>query len=182
MKVLKIILINIVILILLLLILMFYIGMFNKMEVKQQEMGPYVIAYEPFVGPYSKTASAFNNVYDVLKENGIESQVGLGIYYDDPSKVPADKLRSDCGSVLTGENINKVILIEGKINIKDIDRSKCIVTTFPIKNSLSYMFGPIKAYPALMEYAQKNKLELGELSYEVYDMPNKVIYYVFQIK
>jgi len=160
---------------------LFYLGMFGKMTVTEQPMGPYVIAYEHFVGPYSKTKTAFDNVYNTLIANGIDSQLGLGIYYDDPSQVSANQLKSDCGSVLTGESISKARLLDGKISIKEIEKTPCLVTTFPIKNPMSYMFGPMRAYPALAKYAKENNIVFGGLSYEVYDMPNKVIYFVFQI-
>ena len=182
MNILKILGIIFLAIIILIFLLMLYLGMFQKMKVTQKEMGPYIIAYEHFVGPYSKTFTAFNNVYNVLLENNIETQLGLGIYYDDPSKVPADQLRSDCGSVLEGEAIAKANLLKDKISIKEINKTNCIVTTFPIKNPMSYMVGPMKAYPALTKYAKENNVELGSLSYEVYDMPNKTIYFVFQIK
>jgi hypothetical protein len=57
-----------------------------------------------------------------------------------------------------------------------------LVAVLPIRNVMSYMFGPMKAYPAIMKYAKVKQVLLGDVSYEIYDMPNKKIYYVFQVK
>lgn len=182
MKVLKIIGIVVIVVIFALVAFMAYMGMFSAVEVKQKEMGPYKMAYQEFIGPYAQTKVAFDNVYKILTENGIENNRGIGIYYDDPSKVEASKLRSDCGSIIEKEYYDKLDVLNGKVKTKDIAKSNALVVQLPIKNVMSYMFGPMKAYPALMKHAEANNIELADMAYEVYDMPEKVIYYVFQIK
>ena len=55
------------------------------------------------------------------------------------------------------------------------------VVEFPIKSTMSYMIGPMKAYPALSK-RMKEKGFIPTLSLEVYDLPNKKIHYIMQYK
>ena len=182
MKILKIVGVIVIGLILAIILFLVYMGMFSKLNVQVKEMGPYTMAFEKFMGPYSQTKGVFDNVYNKLKEKGFNSTQGIGIYYDDPSKVSAKELRSDCGSIIEEKDFTRLIELQGVVEVQTIPESKALVTVIPIRNAMSYMVGPMKAYPALMKYAKVNKVELGAVSYEIYDMPNKIIYYVFQVK
>jgi hypothetical protein len=54
-----------------------------------------------------------------------------------------------------------------------------VVAEFPLKTSLSYMVGAMKAYPVLSKYiAEKNYKVTSSL--EVYDMSAKRIKYIMQ--
>ncbi len=183
MNILKIVGIIVLSVIVLVILWLMYMGMFSKLIVQEKEMGPYTMAFEKFIGPYSQTKVAFDNVYNKLKDKGFKTSKGIGIYYDDPTKVPAKELRSDCGSIIEENDLLRLIELQGVVEIKTISAGNCLVTVMPIKNSLSYMFGPMKAYGAMIKYAKEKNIELGlEASYEIYDMPNKMIYYVFQVK
>ncbi len=133
---------------------MAYMGLLTAPKVSEMKMGPYLFVYEEFTGPYMDTGKVFEKVYAAVKADGIETKRGLGVYFDDPSKVAADKLRSQCGLVIEEENFAKFALIAGKYRSKVIRASDSIVAEFPIRNALSYAFGPMKAYPALEKYAQ----------------------------
>ena len=158
-----------------------YMGMFGSLEVTKKEMGPYTVAYESFVGPYHETGPVFDRVNQQLEKAGIKAEIGLGIYYDNPSQVPADELRSDCGSVLPPETASNIEVLKTKLKIKTIEKQPSLVIEFPIKNALSYMLGPMKAYPTLNEYTKQNNLEFA-MTYEVYDMSNNMMYYVAILK
>ena len=60
-------------------------------------------------------------------------------------------------------------------------KSKRAIAEFTIKNSLSYMFGPMKAYPALSNYAQEKGYKQDVLSYEIYDEKSGKILFVMDI-
>ncbi|MEI7941580.1 MAG: hypothetical protein WCH76_00230 [Candidatus Riflemargulisbacteria bacterium] len=182
MNILKIIGVACIGLIVVVLLFLVYMGMFSKLNVQEKEMGPYTMAFEKVIGPYSKTKVAFDNVYNKLKEKGFATTKGIGIYYDDPAKVPANELRSDCGSIIGDTDFIRLIELQGVVEVQTIAASKALVVEMPIRNVMSYMFGPMKAYPAIIKYAKEMKVLLGDVSYEIYDMPNKKIYYVFQEK
>lgn len=158
-----------------------YMGMFSAPGVDERGMGPYTIVYESFTGPYKDTGKVFEKVYVALKADGIETTRGLGIYYDNPADVPADKLRSDCGSVVEEADLAKLKKLGSKYNVKVIPRSESAVVEFPIKNMLSYFIGPMKCYPVLSKHAEAKGYAYG-MCYELYDMPAKKIYFVMEIE
>lgn len=73
------------------------LGVFDKQKIAEGDFGPYKYVYENHVGPYHETGKVFEELYKSLKNDGIETVKGIGIYYDNPQKVSANKLRSDCG-------------------------------------------------------------------------------------
>ncbi|MFC1501142.1 hypothetical protein ACFL58_01675 [Elusimicrobiota bacterium] len=165
-----------------LMVFLWYMDMFSKPVISERVIGPYTIAYEDYMGPYKNTGKVFETVYNNLMADGIETTKGLGIYYDDPQKVPAEKLRSRCGSVVEENDIPKLMLMEKKYNIATINQAQSVVIEFPIKNNLSYMMGPMKNYPVLTKYAKAREYQLNSLAYELYDIPNKKIYFIMEIK
>jgi len=180
MKVLKWVLIVLVVLVLLAVGFLAYLGMFSTLKTTETKMGPYTIAYESFTGPYSQTPTVFTKVYAALKKEGIQGTLGLGIYYDDPSKVSADKLRSDCGVVIGQAEMAKFRLVARKFKVKKIAQANCVITEFPIRNAISYMIGPMKAYAPLTKHAQAKGYKIAR-TYEIYDEAQKKITFVFEI-
>ncbi len=158
-----------------------YLGMFSNYEPTEKEMGPYTFVYEKFVGPYKDTGSVFNRVDKKLNKVGIKSTMGMGIYFDNPSKVDSSKLRSECGSVIGKKDIESFNKVKDSFNVKTVEKSKSVVVTFPIKNGMSYMIGPMKCYPILTKYSKEKGLKLKGNAFELYDIPGKIIYYVFPV-
>ncbi len=52
-----------------------------------------------------------------------------------------------------------------------------MVINFPVKSKASYMFGPMKAYPAFSKYAAEKGHKSG-LAMEIYDTGGKEIMFV----
>jgi len=122
----------------------------------------------------------FDKVYEAVKADGISTTRGLGIYFDDPSKVPSDKLRSQCGLVIEEKDYPAFAAVGKKYRSKVLNLSDSVVAEFPIRNSLSYAFGPMKAYPALDRYTREKGYKVSD-PYELYDMPAGKIYFVVPI-
>lgn len=158
-----------------------YMGLFSEVTVVEKNMGPYVMVYDSFVGPYQDTAAVFDKVYKAMEEKGISTELGIGVYYDDPAKVPADKLRSDCGVVLPQKNMDRLEELKQTFKVKTLKAAPSLVVDFPIKNSLSYMMGPIKAYPALSKHVE-SKGKTFDTTYELYDVPKSKIHFVATTK
>jgi len=163
-----------------------YMGVFSSVKVEEKEMGPYTLVYESFVGPYSQTGAVFTRVYESLKADKIATRNGIGIYYDDPSKVSQDRLRSDCGCLIDSKDIEKVKRLGNKYKLKTIKKNLSMVAEFPIRNSLSYMIGPMKAYPALEAHMKKNgyffqKNGRSAVPFELYQMGSNRILFVTEI-
>ena len=163
-----------------LVLLLGYAGMFANVSVSEQKMGPYTFAYEDFTGPYQKTMPVFADVTNILNAQGIRSEKGIGVYFDNPANVPADKLRSYCGSIIDEKDAPKADGLSQKIKIGRFAQSDCVVAEFPVKTTLSYMVGPMRVYPELAKYIIAKGYPMNE-AYELYDMPNKKVYYIVRI-
>jgi hypothetical protein len=160
------------------LIFMGYIGFFAKINIEDKEEGGYTVVGKEFVGEYSKVGKSMLDVDKELKNVGIASTKGFGIYYDDPQKVPSDKCRSLVGDILEEKDLNRIEELKGKgFKVDTITRISSIVAYFPIKSSWSYMIGPMKVYPEFSKYISEKKYKTTK-SIEIYDVPNKKIIFI----
>jgi hypothetical protein len=146
---------------------LWYMGFFSALTVNEQELGPYTYVYERFVGPYMNVGPIFKKVEAALRTEGITADKAIGIYYDDPAKVAKEKLRSDCGLVLKESDLSKVQALKKKYTVGTLPKKMSMVVEFPMKNTLSYLLGPIRCYPVLMKYAQEKGYKAG-VTYELY--------------
>ena len=156
-----------------------YLGGFTKLEVKEQHMGPYTMAYINFTGEYGKVWPSMTKVSEILSGVGIVSETGIGIYYDDPASVSWAELRSDIGAVITPQDSSKLINNK-EIKIKTIPAKTEIVVEFPLKNTISYMIWPMKVYPVITKYMEAKWYKKTSML-ELYDMADKKIYYMTDI-
>ncbi|HEY9123414.1 MAG TPA: hypothetical protein PK252_07765 [Bacteroidales bacterium] len=152
-------------------------GMFSSPKVTEKEMGPYCFVYEDFTGPYQNTGPVFDKVYKAMTDAGIKSTLGIGVYFDNPAEVPAEKLRSQCGAIYDIADSAKVAKLLPTYKLGKIEKKTFVVVEFPIKGAMSYMIGPAKCYPVLDKYFTEKGMKAAE-SFEIYDMPNKVTYYI----
>jgi len=180
MKIVKVIGIVLAVLLLSFAAFLWYMGMFSSSKVNEQELGPYTYVYERFVGPYKDVGPVFKKVEAALKADGITPDKAIGIYYDDPSKVAKEKLRSDCGIVLKESDLSKIPALKKKYTVGTLPKKMSMVVEFPMRNTLSYMFGPIRCYPVLMKYAQEKGHKIGVV-YELY-LEGKILYVMEIVK
>ncbi|MFA5113902.1 MAG: GyrI-like domain-containing protein [Candidatus Margulisiibacteriota bacterium] len=157
-----------------------YMGVFSTPKVTVQKVGPYTLVYEEYVGPYSNTGKVIQRVYDGCTLEGVMTEKGFGIYLNDPKMVDQNKMRSEIGCVLEAKDFGKARQLRKKFKIKTWRASDCLVAEFPIRNNLSYMIGPFKAYPELNKAMNAKKAELGACM-ELYDMPARKTLYIFQL-
>ncbi|MBI5699024.1 hypothetical protein HZC35_01775 [Candidatus Saganbacteria bacterium] len=177
MKILKWSLISLAILIVALLGYLAYLGAFSSLKVAEMKMGPYVLVFEDYMGPYSGIGPVLNRVNASLKEVGIESSKGFGIYLDDPKLVKADKLRSKLGFIIEAKDQSQV----GKrYKVMKWPAQNCLTAELPIRSNLSYMIGPLKAYPAFAQYAKEKGIKTSQ-AMEIYDMPARKIFFIMVI-
>lgn len=157
-----------------------YLGGFSKLEVQETNIGWYVMAYTEFVGSYSQVGPSMDEVYGILSWAGIGSFTGVGIYYDDPAAVAPESLRSDVGAIIASEDVKK-LPNDQDVKTRVVPAKQSIVIEFPLKNSVSYMAGVIKVYPALKKYMEAHEYKMEVPVTELYDMSAKKIYYVVEI-
>jgi GyrI-like small molecule binding domain len=180
-QILKIVLISIGALFLVITLFLIYMGIFSSPKVTEQTTGPYTYVYQEFTGPYKDTGPIFTKVDNALRAQGIESTLGIGVYYDNPAQTPADKLRSDCGTIINKTDVLKAKKLENDLKLGQFPKTTRMVVKFPIKNMFSFFIGPMKAYPAMMKYTESKGYTGETCGYEIYDMENKIIYYQMDI-
>jgi len=131
----------------LILVVVWWLGAFNRVELLSEERGPYRIICMDHVGPYHEIANTILEVQDRLKD--VEDRLGgpCAIYYDDPAKVPKEKLRSKGGFLLKDE-----VEAKGLLEIVTMPRRMVLLGRLKGHPSLA----PIKVYPAMAEWMEKN--------------------------
>lgn len=180
MNILKQVLIFLVVLVLSVAAWLAYMGVFLTPQVTMQKIGPYTLVYEEYVGPYSDTGKVIQRVYNGCTAEGVMTVKGFGIYLNDPKTTAPDKMKSEIGCVLETKDLGKARLLRNKFKVKVWPAVDCLVTEFPIRNDLSYMIGPFKAYPELNKALTARKAKLVTCL-ELYDMPAKKTLYIIKI-
>lgn len=157
-------------------------GFFAKVLIEEKTAGPYILVFDEHIGDYRNTAAVQDKIYySLLNDYKIETYKGFGIYYDDPKKVPKDKLRSKAGCILEQTDYDKIEMLKEKgFKILEMAEAKSVVVEFPFKNPLSILAGIKKVYPRIDKYLQINKYSKNEML-EIYNIPEKKIIYIMNI-
>jgi len=161
-------------------------GFFYPVKLEERVIGGYQLVYRENTGPYEKVGPVIKKVCEDLKNDGIETKLSFGLYYDDPKKVERENLRSEVGAVLQKQYYGRIKDLKLKYKIKRLENRKSLYAEFPLKNSLSYMIGAIKVYSAMEEYCKENNINPEQIKngfgLELYDAANKVIIYVLPLE
>lgn len=72
----------------------------TKMNIEVKEIPARRAVCVSHSGPYYMIGAAFGRIAQWVKSTGTEAREGVGIYYDDPSVVPPDQLRSHAGQLV----------------------------------------------------------------------------------
>lgn len=181
MKIFKWILIILVVLVVVIAGLLAYYGAFSKINVTEQNMGPYTLVYMEYKGSYSNAGKICNAVFGNLSKQGIKSTQGFGIYLDNPQTVKAADLRSMIGCVIDKKDVSNLKDLLKGLKVMKFEKGNCVVAEFPIKGDLSYMIGAIKAYPELMKYIEAKGYKMTAPPMEIYNMQSSNIHFVVKI-
>ncbi|SHN59472.1 GyrI-like domain-containing protein [Desulfovibrio litoralis] len=173
---------GIIILLLIIIVCLYaYYGGFSAIVFRKEKQGGEVFVYQSVVGDYKLTGEITDAVYYyLLNTHNIETFKGAGIFYDDPRKVDAAKLRSESGCLLEDKTLTIDSLKLDKYSAKIIPEQNYIVTEMPYNGLISILLGIWRVYPALTKYLKENNLPENLPVMEIYDVPNKkIIYRVF---
>ncbi|HQP47106.1 MAG TPA: hypothetical protein PKX12_00140 [Spirochaetota bacterium] len=163
-------------------IALIYSGLFSTVDISEREIGPFILVYQHHTGDYAGTGDIQNTIYQTLrKEFNVSATKGFGQYYDDPKKVPAEKLRSIAGCILEPEYRDRIPAIAKKYIVSEYKKTKSVVAVFPYKNQLSIFLGVLRVYPALDKYIQHKGYPFSP-ALEIYDLGSKKIIYSFPIQ
>ncbi|KAF4107319.1 testis-expressed protein 264 homolog [Onychostoma macrolepis] len=117
------------------------------------------IAYKYKVGPYKDCGSLFRESCSIGPK-----QPCIGIFYDDPKKVPAQKCRYAVGSILSegedapNEEQQQLYEKHGFRVFSFPEVTHVVTASFPHRTSLSIFLGVQRVYPQLNCYIKERKL------------------------
>lgn len=163
-----------------------YFGAFRTIEVREDWIGPYTLAYESHVGDYRQTGPSVDFMLDLSQKLGATPISGFGFYYDDPSVVEKDKLRSDAGIIIDPKDIGKFQNYardphqKHKILTREFPRTRAVQAEFPLRGILSTFLGIFKVYPAITDYMNAHHLKMT-YSFEIYAITEKKVTYAFPV-
>ncbi|RHX88231.1 GyrI-like domain-containing protein [Leptospira stimsonii] len=149
---------------------LFYMGAFDRVQVKEENRGPFYVLSHERIGDYRNTGITFEILQKELPAKGIQNFKLFGIYLDNPNEVPKEKLRCEVGAILT-EPLSKVP--EGlslDLKLRTIPERKYVLAEFPLKNFLSIFLGIYKVYPKVFQACEEKGCKLkGKYSMEIYE-------------
>lgn len=155
-----------------------YFGGFSKLNFKVANEGGETIVYREMKGDYSKSGDLMKNVNDELvNEYNMNITQNIGIYYDNPDEMKADRMRSDIGCIVNTDDINKLNDLRKSFLIKTCPKKDYLSVQIPFKGFFSVMIGIFRVYPAMDEYLEMNGYSYEGPIMEIYDTKNKTITY-----
>jgi hypothetical protein len=158
----------------------FYNGIFEKINVHEQQGGGFTVVGLEFKGSYAKAGKHISEVEEKLKKYETSSTLSFGIYYDDPKITRPEDCRSFVGIILEKKDFKKTqILLNAGFKIDSVPLRKSLQSEFPIKNSFSYMIGSWKVYPKMNNYMKERNYN-ADLMMEVYDSGKRKIVFLIQ--
>jgi effector-binding domain-containing protein len=116
------------------------------------------MVYYEFTGPYEQSFNEFGQLMSYIQQNNIPmGPYSLGIYYDDPATVSADKLRSEIGFA-----VSQKAEPTGKYKFKTIPAGKAVATKY------SSMAEIMPAYEKISKYIMDNGIKTAPYAIEIY--------------
>lgn len=157
---------------------LFYSGYFTPISFKSVDLPEITLVLVPFVGAY-KTSSALQvELFQALKDAGLDVDSSAGIYFDNPKEVVEAENRSLVGVVIKAQDKEMFLALHSDARFVELKSQKVLHTDFAYKSGLSIMLAIMKVYPAMMKRAKRKSFDLHE-SIELYDFPNKRLHFYF---
>jgi AraC family transcriptional regulator len=130
----------------------------NKFQVSIRDFPETNIIYYSFTGPYDQSFNDFGNLMSYIQQNKIPMGANsLGIYYDDPATVSADKLRCEVGYMIT-----KKVSVSGKYKIKTLPAGKAVSVRYKSMEDI------MAAYQTIGQYIAEKGIKTEAYSIEIY--------------
>ncbi|XP_010879387.1 testis-expressed protein 264 [Esox lucius] len=117
------------------------------------------VAYKFKQGPYKKSGQLFTESCSIGPELS-----SIGVFYDDPKKVPGENCRCAVGSILSEGDARpseELLHLYEKFGFRVFsfpEVTHVVSASFPHRTPLSILFGVQKVYPQLDTYIKERKL------------------------
>lgn len=154
-------------------------GVTSQVVLERGEFSKIRIAYAKYVGPYSeswKLGTQVESKLSTLKTIDWSKEPCIGIYYDNPERVPVSECRSIYGKVIPDD-----LQLDGVDGLESayIDTmSDAIWIRYPFRGFLSILFGMKKAYPMIHAFWKAAGETKGTAIAELYGFNGSVITYL----
>lgn len=153
------------------LLLVRYMGGFEQVVPQVETVGGEWVVYDSFTGDYAQSGKVIDRVYDRLKEEGVETFRGFGLYFDDPRLVPKGERRAEVGCLLEEDDPALLGRLKGSFTVKQLPRKAYVCASFPYRGPLSALFYAGKVHPLLAETARQAGGDPAGALWEIYDIP-----------
>lgn len=141
--------------------LYFYLGWYKSPTFHGVAQQDFHLLYKVHHGPYHKIGSVLNEVESWARANGVSCPKTFGEFLDNPQTTAEDRLRSHVGCVLAEGEIVKT---DSSIQQKEIKGQTFLRVSFDGSPSI----GPMKVYPRVQEWFEKNQIPMPQTTIEVY--------------
>lgn len=137
--------------------LSFY-GLFAPVNIQEKEIGPFNFVMEPHIGPYKDVGPLIDKMQKDMKDEGIETSMGVGVYYDDPKVTAEEKTRSIIGRIIEETDRSRIMDIERKYKVGELPQTNYLVVEFPFKGLPSIVIGIYRVYPKIAKYMKTHEM------------------------
>ncbi|MCB1172342.1 MAG: hypothetical protein KDK39_02195 [Leptospiraceae bacterium] len=168
-----------------LLIILLYMGVFQSIEIKTEKQPAMLLVCQPHTGPYSETMRSFDQLSAAIANTALNDANRAGIYYDNPDKVPAIRLRSAACVIAASAEQRAAMdqLVTAKSSPLALERlelpgQKYYTTSFPLRNDFSILLGVLRVYPAFQEFMRSHNHP--EYTYRERDFQNTFVMEIYQ--
>lgn len=144
-----------------------YLGTFTSVTAAQVNAPAYRIAYLNHRGAYNNIDAAIKSVAASLKEADITANSACALFYDDPSVVPEEELRSKVGFLISPYDT-----VPAPLEIEEIPQREVVMVLF----DGSSLIGSNKAYKAMRQWSIDHAYNLVLPSFEIYYEDNRTEY------
>ncbi len=151
-------------------------GWFTKIEIIDESVPSMKLITAFHQGEYAAVGPVMADLYNSASEVGLTSEVGVGIYYDNPDSVGIDSLRALVGMEIADSTLHLVDSVSGEYRVIETPVMNAKVVHFPYKGQLSILFAIMKVYPELKD--QFGDAVSSAPIFEVYDIPNREIRFI----
>jgi DNA gyrase inhibitor GyrI len=153
-------------------------GAFVPLKPETKALEPMWIAYNAHSGPYQLIGPVCDGVCRALNDTcGIAAELGFGMYFDNPRRVPKAQLRSLGGCILPPDKAQGLMNASQPFRIASLPGGRAAVVRFPFRGRMSIMVGAMRVYPALGRHIAETGLPEGPVM-EIYDMKAGEIRYI----
>lgn len=140
-------------------------GAWKEVTITEVDLGPFVMIYKDFMGPYHKIVPVIQEVEAWAKSQNIDCSQSFGEYIDDPGVVEHERLKSRGGCIVKEIPQN---LPPGFLS-QTIPPRHYVMGEF----SGSPALGPMKVYGKITDKIASNRWKVIAPVIEIYRVTNK---------